>query len=179
MNFLLLLSVWVSGDKDVFTNGINCFMKNDISCYCVHPPVCLLILMMWLDGGVWRWWTTLVLDPPSSWQTFTPSLFPGVASWAEPPLEANPQHVYLCLTPSPLPLPVCSVNQLTSYCYHKASYVSPGLLWPISCHFHSLPPYSNHPESFIIHVTTTAMDGLMLPVLIQLLIFPSMLVLHH
>lgn len=45
-------------------------------------------------------------------------------------------------------LPVCSVIQLTCYCYHKGLCVSPGLLWPILCHFYSIPPRSSYPQVF-------------------------------
>lgn len=64
------------------------------------------------------------------------------------PPHSPHNHVHLCLTSLSSLLPVCSVNQLTCYCYHKGLYVSPGLLWPILCHFYSIPPWSGYPQVF-------------------------------
>lgn len=111
------------------------------ACIYFFIPVNLVCVMETCAAGerCWRW---TLLHPD---RRTVPIWFRlcSVASQA-PLLPPPPYHVFIFV----FLLPVCSVSQLTCYCHHKSFYLSPGLLWPILCHFYSIPPRSHYPHVF-------------------------------
>ncbi len=123
---------------------INWFLKYDQPNHFIHPFLYLFISML-IKCAWWR--RLLVINDAEGRLSFilTNIQFRYGFNCIVLPSRHNlcsPLHylpllaAHICLTSFSSLLPVCSVNQLTCYCYHKSLFVSPGLLWPILCHFY-------------------------------------------